>query len=62
MSGNFSRRNLFQVAGAAAGAMLGGRLATAQQPQPAVQPAKPCASRRATPIRFRPWRRVRPSP
>lgn len=41
MSGSFSRRDLFQVAGAAAGAVLGGRLATAQQPQPAVQPAKP---------------------
>ena len=41
MSGHFSRRNLFHVAGAAAGAMLGGRLATAQQPQPAGQAVRP---------------------
>jgi len=38
MSGHFSRRNLFQVAGAAAGAMLGGRLATAQEQKPVRRP------------------------
>jgi len=39
MSGSFSRRNLFQLAGAAAGTMLGSRYASAQQQQP--QTAKP---------------------
>jgi uncharacterized protein (DUF362 family) len=33
MSGSFSRRNLFRLAGAAAGAMLGSRYASAQEPQ-----------------------------
>jgi hypothetical protein len=41
MSGSFSRRNLFQLAGAAAGAMLGSRYAWANKPLPQAQIAKP---------------------
>jgi uncharacterized protein (DUF362 family) len=39
MSGSFSRRNLFHLAGAAAGALMGSRYASAQQePKPAPKP------------------------
>jgi uncharacterized protein (DUF362 family) len=38
MSGSFSRRNLFHLAGAAAGAMLGSRYAPAQQEAPKPKP------------------------
>jgi len=41
MSGSFSRRSLFHLAGAAAGAMLGSRYAAANQQQLKVQTAKP---------------------
>ena len=41
----FSRRNLFHLAGAAAGAMLGSRLASAQQPQTPAPAPRPGRSR-----------------
>lgn len=44
MSGSFSRRNLFELAGAAAGAMLTSRYASAQAPQGA-KPAPAAAGR-----------------
>jgi len=41
MSGSFSRRNLFHLAGAAAGAMLGSRYASANRQQAKIQTARP---------------------
>jgi uncharacterized protein (DUF362 family) len=46
MSGSISRRNLFHIAGAAAGAMLGSRYASAQQQQPAAAKPAPKDSNR----------------
>jgi uncharacterized protein (DUF362 family) len=45
MSFDFSRRHLFHLAGAAAGAMLGSRLVSAQQPQEPAAPRRPGGNR-----------------
>jgi uncharacterized protein (DUF362 family) len=45
MSGSFSRRSLFHLAGAAAGAMLGSRYAWAQEPQAPKPAPKPGGNR-----------------
>jgi uncharacterized protein (DUF362 family) len=49
MSEHHSRRSLFQIAGAAAGAMLGGRMVRAQQAQPQAPPPKPPGGGRGGP-------------
>ena len=63
MSVALSRRSLFHLAGAAAGAMLGSRLVSAQPPQAPAPAPRPDRNRRlgGIPTRFLPSRRARPS-
>jgi len=49
MSGTFSRRNLFHMAGLAAGSMLGSRYAWASRQQPKTQTARPFGDTGRTP-------------